>query len=269
MVCVWLSWSISVDQADACYPVLNFSDGSIRSAAFFSGAETVAEKPDYLQSWNKAMLAEVFVPKHNFIFSFFATICDAFYTFAETSFATVDSLRSCWTLFTAQWKAESDTDTLVGLKLTLADAEALADSVVDWDSAIDSVDAVVDSDWDSVVDVVQRTVLSHYKCLPKAQMPVATSDLFLCFGVFATVAAPRAAPTLRSHESKPRLVISFHWYCVFTHSANGLFRNLTTNDLQKDQVRSRSLPCNQFLPDLINLKRESHDPFHGIHRSNV
>ena len=168
-------------------------------------------------------------------------------TFASEPAATVDSLRAAessaepCSLNEAEW----DTDTLVEVE-ALADAEALADSVVD---------SVVDSDWDSVVEVVPSTVLP---CSTRASLEssdaVATSDpVSSAFAVFATVAAPRTAPAATIPLSKPRLVISFTDTASSRTSATTVSSTWPRMTFKRPKLEVAAR--NQFLPDLINLKR--------------
>ena len=102
LVCVWLSWSISVDQAVACCQFcLNFSDGSIKCCFLF-------------WSWNSCWVVSCNLVQqrcfwsvlfqNNFIFSF-RYCCSSFYICFRAScysWFAWSCWKFCWTLF-AQW----------------------------------------------------------------------------------------------------------------------------------------------------------------------
>ena len=124
----------------------------------------------------------------------------------------------------------------------LADVDALADSVVD---------SVVD--W--VVEVVPSTVLP---CCTRASLEssdaVATSEPFSsALAVFATVAAPRTAPAATIPLSKPRLVISVADTSSSRTSATTVSSTWPRMTFKRPKLEVAAR--NQFLPDLINLKR--------------
>ena len=242
LVCVWLSWSISVDQAVACCQFcLNFSDGSIKCCFLF-------------WSWNSCWVISCNLVQqccfwsvlfqNNFIFSF-RHCCSAFYTCFRAScysWFAWSCWKFCWTLF-AQWS-------WVRYRYACRGWSTCRCRSASWFCCWLRLRF---SSWLSCwcccwfrlrfccwCCTKYCTSLFYKSFTWKLRCSRNVWSYFICFCSIRYCSCTKNSPSCYDPFEQATACHFFHWYCVFTHfSYNSLF-DLTTNDLQKTKVRSRS-----------------------------
>ena len=230
LVCVWLSWSISIDQAVACCQFcLNFSDGSIKCCFLF-------------WSWNSCWVVSCNLVQqccfwsvlfqNNFIFSF-RYCCSAFYTCFRAScysWFAWSCWKLCWTLF-AQWSWVRYRYACRGWSTCRCRS---ASWFCCWLSCWFRLRFSCWSCTKYCTSLFYKSFTWKLRC---------SRNIWSCLICFCSVrycSCTKNSPSCYDPFEQATACHFFHWYCVFTHfSYNSLF-DLTTNDFQKTKVRSRS-----------------------------
>ena len=234
LVCVWLSWSISVDQAVACCQFcLNFSDGSIKCCFLF-------------WSWNSCWVVSCNLVQqccfwsvlfqNNFIFSF-RYCCSAFYTCFRAScysWFAWSCWKFCWTLF-AQWSWVRYRYACRGWSTCRCrSASWFCCWLSCWFCCWFRLRFCCWSCTKYCTSLFYKSFTWKLRCSCNIW------SSFICFCSVRYCSCTKNSPSCYDPFEQATACHFFHWYCVFTHfSYNSLF-DLTTNDLQKTKVRSRS-----------------------------
>ena len=230
LVCVWLSWSIGIDQAVACCQFcLNFSDGSFKCCFLF-------------WSWNSCWVVSCNLVQqccfwsvlfqNNFIFSF-RYCCSAFYTCFRAScysWFAWSCWKFCWTLF-AQWSWVRYRYACRGWSTCRCRS---ASWFCCWLSCWFRLRFCCWSCTKYCTSLFYKSFTWKLRCSRNVW------SCLICFGSIRYCSCTKNSPCCYDPFEQATACHFFHWYCVFTHfSYNSLF-DLTTNDFQKTKVRSRS-----------------------------
>ena len=234
LVCVWLSWSISVDQAVACCQFcLNFSDGSFKCCFLFwcwNSCWVVA--CDLVQQF--CFWSILF--QNNFIISF-GNSCSCFWSCFRSSrysWFAKSCWKFCWTLF-AQWswvryRYASRCWSTCWCRSASWFCSWLSCWFCSWFRLRFSC-------WSCTK---YCTSLFYKSFTWKLRCSRNVWSCFICFCSIRYCSCTKNSPSCYDPFEQATVCHFFHWYCVFTHfSYNSLF-DLTTNDFQKTKVRSRS-----------------------------
>ena len=238
LVCVWLSWSIRIDQAVACCQFcLNFSDGSIKCCfllwSWYSCWVVSCNLVQQCCFWSVLF-------QNNFIFSF-RYCCSAFYTCFRAScysWFAWSCWKFCWTLF-AQWSWVRYRYACRGWSTCRCRSASwfccwLSCWFCSW---FCSWFRLRFSCWSCTK---YSTSLLYKSFTWKLRCSRNVWSCFICFCSIRYCSCTKNSPSCYDPFEQATACHFFHWYCVFTHfSYNSLF-DLTTNDLQKTKVRSRS-----------------------------
>ena len=234
LVCVWLSWSISVDQAVACCQFcLNFSDGSFKCCFLFwcwNSCWVVA--CDLVQQF--CFWSILF--QNNFIISF-GNSCSCFWSCFRSSrysWFAKSCWKFCWTLF-AQWswvryRYASRCWSTCWCRSASWFCSWLSCWFCSWFRLRFSC-------WSCTK---YCTSLLYKRLAWKLRCSCNIWSSFISFSSVCYCSCTKNSPSCYNPFEQATACHFFHWYCVFTHfSYNSLF-DLTANDFQKTKVRSRS-----------------------------
>ena len=234
LVCVWLSWSISVDQAVACCQFcLNFSDSSFKCCFLF-------------WSWNSCWVVSCNLVQqccfwsvlfqNNFIISF-RYCCSAFYTCFRAScysWFAWSCWKFCWTLF-AQWSWVRYRYACRGWSTCRCrSASWFCCWLSCWFCCWFRLRFCCWSCTKYCTSLFYKSFTWKLRCSRNVW------SCLICFCSVRYCSCTKNSPSCYDPFKQATACHFFHWYCVFTHfSYNSLF-DLTTNDFQKTKVRSRS-----------------------------
>ena len=234
LVCVWLSGCISIDQAVACCQFcLNFSDGRIKCCfllwSWYSCWVVSCNLVQQCCFWSVLF-------QNNFIFSF-RYCCSAFYTCFRAScysWFAWSCWKFCWTLF-AQWSWVRYRYACRGWSTCRCrSASWFCCWLSCWFCCWFRLRFCCWSCTKYCTSLFYKSFTWKLRCSRNVW------SCFICFCSIRYCSCTENSPCCYDPFEQATACHFFHWYCVFTHfSYNSLF-DLTTNDLQKTKVRSRS-----------------------------